>query len=41
LERIDTSKKFNGLTTAIAHLPLLEQTMKLRRRIGCRTRRAA
>ena len=41
LERIYASKKFVGRPKDIAHLPLLEQTMKLRRRVGRRTRRAA
>ena len=34
LERIYASKKFVGRPKDIAHLPLLEQTMKLRRRSG-------
>ena len=38
LERIYASKKFVGRPKDIAHLPLLEQTMKLRRRLARRTR---
>ena len=34
LERIYASKKFVGRPKDLAHLPLLEQTMKLRRRIA-------
>ncbi len=37
LERIYASKKFVGRPKDIAHLPLLEQTMKLRRRLARRT----
>ncbi len=33
LERIYASKKFVGRPKDLAHLPLLEQTMKLRRRL--------
>ena len=40
LERIYASKKFVGRPKDIAHLPLLAQTMKLRRRLASRTRRA-
>ena len=38
LERIYASKKFVGRPKDLAHLPLLEQTLKLRRRLGRRTR---
>ena len=41
LERIYASKKFVGRPKDLAHLPLLEQTMKLRRHLGDRTRRLA
>jgi len=41
LERIYVSKKFVGRPKDLAHLPLLEQTMKLRRRIGRRSGRTA
>jgi hypothetical protein len=34
LERIYASKKFVGRPKDLAHLPLLEQAMKLRRRLG-------
>jgi hypothetical protein len=34
LERIYASKKFVGRPKDVAHLPLLEQTMKLRRRVA-------
>lgn len=39
LERIYASKRFVGRPKDLAHLPLLEQTMKLQRRIGRRHRR--
>jgi hypothetical protein len=38
LERIYASKKCVGRPKDLAHLPLLEQTMKLQRRLGRRTR---
>ena len=41
LERIYASKKFVGRPKDLAHLPLLEQTMKLRHHIAGRTRRPA
>ena len=41
LERISASKKSVGRPKDLAHLPLLEQTMKLRRRIGRHTGRTA
>ena len=34
LERIYASKKYVGRPKDLAHLPLLEQTMRLRRRVG-------
>ncbi len=34
LERIYASKKFVGRAKDLAHLPLLEQTMRLRRRVA-------
>jgi hypothetical protein len=34
LERIYASKKFVGRPKDLAHLPLLEQAIKLRRRLG-------
>ena len=40
LERINASKKFVGRPKDLAHLPLLEQPMKLRCRIACRSRKA-
>ena len=40
LERIYVSKKFVGRPKDLAHLPLLEQTMKLRRHLGRRIRRS-
>ncbi len=39
LERIYLSKKFVGRPKDLAHLPLLEQTMKLRRHVGSHYRR--
>jgi len=39
LERIYVSKKFVGRPKDLAHLPLLEQTMKLQRHLGRRIRR--
>jgi hypothetical protein len=39
LERIYASKKFVGRPKDLAHLPLLQQTMKLRRRFVRRTHR--
>jgi len=38
LERIYASKKFVGRPKDLAHLPLLEQTMKLRRHLSRRTK---
>lgn len=38
LERIYTSKKFVGRPKDIAHLPLLEQTIRLRQRLSSKTR---
>jgi len=39
LERIYASKKFVRRPTDLAHLPLLEQTIKLRRRLARGTRK--
>jgi len=39
LVRIYASKKFVGRPKDLAHLPLLEQTMKLQRRLGHRKKR--
>jgi len=39
LARIYASKKFVGRPKDLAHLPLLEQTMKLQRRLGHRKKR--
>jgi hypothetical protein len=41
LERIYASKKFVGRPKDLAHLPLLEQTIKLRRRLARGTRKPA
>jgi hypothetical protein len=41
LERIYTSKKFVGRPKDLAHLPLLEQTMNLKRRLRQRKRPGA
>jgi hypothetical protein len=41
LERIYASKKFVGRPKDLAHLPLLQQTMRLQRRLGRRNRRPA
>jgi hypothetical protein len=41
LERIYASKKFVGRPKDLAHLPLLEQTMKLQRRLARHKRRLA
>jgi hypothetical protein len=41
LERIYVSKKFVGRPKDLAHLPLLEQTMKLQRHLGRRARKPA
>ena len=41
LARIYASKKFVGRPKDLAHLPLLEQTMNLRRRFTHRTRKPA
>jgi hypothetical protein len=41
LERIYISKKFVGRPKDLAHLPLLQQTMKLQRRMGRRNPRPA
>jgi hypothetical protein len=41
LERIYASKKFVGRPKDLAHLPLLEQTIKLRHHLGRRARRSA
>jgi hypothetical protein len=37
LERIYASKKFVGRPKDLAHLPLLEQTLKLQRKLGSRS----
>lgn len=41
LERIHASKKHVGRPKDLAHLPLLEQTMKLRRHLARRIRKSA
>jgi hypothetical protein len=40
LERIYSSKKFVGRAKDLAHLPILDQTMKLQRRLRPRKKRS-